>query len=99
EREDRIRSTLEKRKIAKDVPLVGVLDLDGLAARRWLVRAFPTTFLVAPDGKIAGVWDGSSPRSQRELRTKLEELCGKPADAAAPAEGAAESNPQPQPQP
>jgi len=95
EREDRIRSTLEKRKIGKDSPLFGVLDLDGLAARRWLVRAFPTTFLVAPDGKIAGVWVGSSPRSQRELRTKLEELCGKPADAAAPTEGAAEAKPQP----
>ncbi|MFM7260949.1 MAG: TlpA family protein disulfide reductase [bacterium] len=93
EREDRIRGTLEKRKIAKDVPLVGVLDLDGLAARRWLVRAFPTTFLIAPDGKIAGVWVGSSPRSQRELRRKLEELCGKPADAAAPAGGAAEAKP------
>lgn len=93
EREDRIRSTFEKRKIGKDAPLLGVLDLDGLAARRWLVRAFPTTFLVAPDGKIAGVWVGSSPRSQRELRTKLEELCGKPADAAVPAEGAADAKP------
>jgi thiol-disulfide isomerase/thioredoxin len=77
EREARIRSTLEKRKVAADTTLRGVLDLDGLAARRWLVRAFPTTFLVGTDGKIAGVWVGSSPRSQRELREKLETLCAK----------------------
>jgi thiol-disulfide isomerase/thioredoxin len=85
EREQRIRATFDKRGIAKDAPITGVLDLDGLAARRWLVRAFPTTFLVAPDGRIAGVWVGSSPRSQRELREKLEELCGKKADAPKPA--------------
>jgi thiol-disulfide isomerase/thioredoxin len=84
EREARIRTTLEKRKVAGDTALRGVLDLDGLAARRWLVRAFPTTFLVGTDGKIAGVWVGSSPRSQRELREKLEALCGKAAPLTEP---------------
>ena len=84
EREARIRTTLEKRKVAADATLRGVLDLDGLAARRWLVRAFPTTFLVGTDGKIAGVWVGSSPRSQRELREKLEALCGKAAPSTEP---------------
>jgi|GEM_PF-175600 len=84
EREARIRTTLEKRKVAADTTLRGVLDLDGLAARRWLVRAFPTTFLVGTDGKIAGVWVGSSPRSQRELREKLEALCGKAAPLTEP---------------
>jgi thiol-disulfide isomerase/thioredoxin len=84
EREVRIRTTLEKRKVAADTTLRGVLDLDGLAARRWLVRAFPTTFLVGTDGKIAGVWVGSSPRSQRELREKLEALCGKAAPLTEP---------------
>jgi cytochrome c biogenesis protein CcmG/thiol:disulfide interchange protein DsbE len=86
EREERIGEVLKARGPA----LRCVLDLDGLAARRWLVRAFPTTFLIAPDGKVAGVWEGSSPRSQKELREKLEKLCAdagaKPdADAAAPA--------------
>jgi thiol-disulfide isomerase/thioredoxin len=73
EREQRIKDVMTKRK----VELPSVLDLDGAAARRWLVRAFPTTFLVGPDGKIAGVWVGSSPRSQKELRDALESLCGK----------------------
>ena len=59
-----------------------VLDLDGQAARRWLIRAFPTTFLIAPDGKIAGVWEGSSPRTEREIREKLKALCEGPAPAA-----------------
>jgi thiol-disulfide isomerase/thioredoxin len=71
EREQRIGEVLKARGPA----LRCVLDLDGLAGRRWLVRAFPTTFLIAPDGKVAGVWEGSSPRSQRELREKLEKLC------------------------
>ncbi|MDI9403839.1 MAG: TlpA disulfide reductase family protein [Limnohabitans sp.] len=84
EREQRIKDVMTKRK----VDLASVLDLDGAAARRWLVRAFPTTFLVGPDGKIAGVWVGSSPRSQKELREKLESLCGKAGAAAIPSTAA-----------
>lgn len=87
EREQRIGEVLKSRAPG----LRCVLDLDGMAARRWLVRAFPTTFLIAPDGRVAGVWEGSSPRSQRELREKLEKLCAEaasaPAEAPAP-EGA-----------
>ncbi|MFM7135200.1 MAG: TlpA family protein disulfide reductase [Planctomycetota bacterium] len=71
DRERRIREVLGER--AKMLPCV--LDLDGLAARRWLVRAFPTTMLVGTDGKIAGVWIGSTPRSQKELREKLASMC------------------------
>ena len=81
ERELRIAEVLKKRGVSS---LPGVLDLDSMASRRWLVRAFPTTFLVGPDGKIAGVWVGSSPRSQQELREKLEQLCPKRDAPAAP---------------
>jgi hypothetical protein len=85
EREARIKGVLDP-IIAKHGAVTSVLDLDGLAARRWLVRAFPTTFLVGTDGRLAGVWIGSTPTYQRELRAKLEELCAKaveaPADAA-----------------
>ena len=79
EREARIRAILDP--IAEQHgPLSCVLDLDAMAARRWLVRAFPTTFLVDTEGRIAGVWIGSTPSSQRELREKLEALCAaKPA--------------------
>jgi thiol-disulfide isomerase/thioredoxin len=59
-----------------------VLDLDGQAARRWLVRAFPTTFVVAPDGTLAGVWVGASPQSKRELRETLERLAPAPVEPA-----------------
>lgn len=91
DREKRIKELLDP-FAAKGEPLECVLDLDSMAGRRWLVRAFPTTFLIAPDGRIAGVWIGASPASQRELRAKLEELCAKaeggagPADAPEPAE-------------
>ena len=85
EREARIKGVLDP-IIAKHGAVTSVLDLDGLAARRWLVRAFPTTFLVGTDGRLAWVWIGSTPTYQRELRAKLEELCAKaveaPADAA-----------------
>jgi thiol-disulfide isomerase/thioredoxin len=77
EREKNIRAVFGDRKV--DLPCV--LDLDGQAARRWLIRAFPTTFVIAPDGKIAGVWEGSSPRSEREIRELLEKLTA-PAPAA-----------------
>jgi len=80
EREARIKELLDP-FAAKGTPFECVLDLDSMASRRWLVRAFPTTFLVAPDGRLAGVWIGASPSSQRELRQKLEELCAKPAVA------------------
>ena len=69
----------------RNVTMPCVLDLDGQAARRWLIRAFPTTFIIAPDGTIAGVWEGSSPRSEREIRAKLQALCDartQPAPAA-----------------
>ena len=81
EREQNIRKVFGDRKV--DLPCV--LDLDGQAARRWLIRAFPTTFVIAPDGKIAGVWEGSSPRTEREIRELLAKLTGEPpaeADAA-----------------
>ncbi|MFM7134971.1 MAG: TlpA family protein disulfide reductase [Planctomycetota bacterium] len=81
EREKRIDEVLG----ARGAGLPCVLDLDGLAARRWLIRAFPTTFLIAPDGTVAGMWEGSTPRAQRELREKLEALCARPAVDAAPA--------------
>ena len=61
-----------------------VLDLDGQAARRWLVRAFPTTFVVAPDGTLAGVWEGASPKSKRELRETLERLAPQAMDPVDP---------------
>ncbi len=77
EREKSIRAVFADRKV--DLPCV--LDIDGQAARRWLVRAFPTTFVIAPDGKIAGVWEGSSPRSEREIRELLGKLAA-PAPAA-----------------
>jgi len=70
DREKNIAKVFGERK----VELPCVLDLDGQAARRWLVRAFPTTFVVAPDGKIAGVWVGSSPRSEREIHELLGKL-------------------------
>jgi len=82
ERETRIGGAL-KAFSETGAPFVSTLDMDGMAARRWLVRAFPTTFLIAPDGRIAGMWEGASPRSHRELREKLEELCG---EGAAPAQ-------------
>ncbi|MFN9076177.1 MAG: TlpA family protein disulfide reductase [bacterium] len=85
EREARIKELLDP-FAAKGTPFECVLDLDSMASRRWLVRAFPTTFLVAPDGRIAGVWIGASPSSQRELRKKLEELCAKPEGGGEPAE-------------
>ena len=78
EREANIAKVFRERKV--EMPCV--LDLDGQAARRWLIRAFPTTFLIAPDGKIAGVWEGSSPRTEREIREKLKALCEGPAPAA-----------------
>jgi len=78
EREASIAKVFRERK----VELPCVLDLDGQAARRWLIRAFPTTFLIAPDGKIAGVWEGSSPRTEREIREKLKALCEVPPPAA-----------------
>jgi len=78
EREASIAKVFRERK----VELPCVLDLDGQAARRWLIRAFPTTFVIAPDGKIAGVWEGSSPRTEREIREKLKALCEAPAPAA-----------------
>jgi hypothetical protein len=82
ERETKIKKVFADRKVA----LSSVMDLDGQAARRWLVRAFPSTFIVAPDGKIAGVWVGNSPRNEREIHEKLKELCGEaPAPAPAPA--------------
>ena len=83
DREKRIKELLDP-FAAKGEPLECVLDLDSMAARRWLVRAFPTTFLVAPDGRIAGVWIGASPASQRELRARLEELCAPAAGGAQP---------------
>lgn len=73
EREGRIRKVYADRKVPS---LRCVLDMDGQAARRWLVRAFPTTFVIAPDGKIAGVWVGASPQSEREIKAKLAELLG-----------------------
>lgn len=83
EREARVADVLARRGAVLHV----ALDLDGQAARRWLVRAFPTTFLVAPDGRIAGVWVGSTPRGQSELRRALEQLCAANAGAdAAPAQ-------------
>lgn len=78
EREASIGKVFRERKV--EMPCV--LDLDGQAARRWLIRAFPTTFLIAPDGKIAGVWEGSSPRTEREIREKLKALCEGLAPAA-----------------
>ena len=78
EREASIAKVFRDRK----VELPCVLDIDGQAARRWLIRAFPTTFVIAPDGKIAGVWEGSSPRTEREIREKLKALCEAPAPAA-----------------
>ena len=73
EREARITKVYTDRKVPA---LRCVLDMDGQAARRWLVRAFPTTFVVAPDGRIAGVWVGASPQSEREIKAKLEALLG-----------------------
>jgi len=84
EREARIKDILGPLAV-EGKTLSCVLDLDSMAARRWLVRAFPTTFLVATDGRVAGVWVGASPSNQRELREKLEELCAKAAAPAAPA--------------
>ena len=74
-REDR-EANIKKVFEAAKVQLPCALDLDGLAARRWLIRAFPSTFVIAPDGKIAGVWQGTSPAIEREIRAKLAELCG-----------------------
>ena len=87
EREARIADVMKKRNVGVDSALKGVLDLDAAASRRWLVRAFPTTFLIAPDGTIAGVWVGSSPTSQKELHAKLTELTAvkTPATSVSPA--------------
>ena len=87
EREKRIKEILDP-FAAKGEPFHCVLDLDSQAGRRWLVRAFPTTFLVAPDGRIAGVWVGATPTNQRELREALEKLCAAPAEAPAKEQGA-----------
>ena len=95
EREARIRAILDP-IAAQHGPLACVLDLDAMAARRWLVRAFPTTFLVDTEGRIAGVWIGSTPSSQRELREKLEALCAAKPEGNA-AEKAAEQAPAKQP--
>ena len=81
EREARIADVFAKRKVT----LACVLDLDAAASRRWLIRAFPTTFLIGPDGLIAGVWVGASPRSQQELHAKLTALCKAGADGVKPA--------------
>jgi hypothetical protein len=89
EREKRIKEILDP-FAAKGTPFQCVLDLDSQAGRRWLVRAFPTTFLVAPDGRIAGVWVGATPTNQRELREALEKLCAAPGAAEVEAEVEAE---------
>lgn len=83
EREANIRKVLGERKATR---LSCVLDLDGQAARRWLVSAFPTTFVIAPDGKIAGVWSGTSPAIEREMHALLVKLAAvKAAPETAPA--------------
>lgn len=86
EREANIGKVLGERKATR---LSCVLDLDGQAARRWLVSAFPTTFIIAPDGKIAGVWKGTSPAAEREMHDLLLKLTG--------AKAAAETAPAPAP--
>ncbi len=80
EREGRISGVMKKCKVDATSALRGVLDLDAAASRRWLVRAFPTTFLVAPDGTIAGVWVGSSPKSHKEQHDLITAMLAKPAD-------------------
>ena len=80
ERVAKIRTLFTERKLTMPC----VLDLDGQAARRWLVRAFPTTFVIATDGTIAGMWEGSSPRSEKAIHELLVKLTAGAVPAEAP---------------
>ena len=64
-----------KQKVEVDFPVL--LDGDGAALRRWQVFAFPTTYIIGPDGKIhyalfgATHWD--SAQIIQQIRTLLPE--------------------------
>ncbi len=89
EREDAIRKVFAERKV--DLPCV--MDMDGDTARKWLIRAFPTTFLIDGEGRIAGVWEGNTPQNERELRARIVELLEKAGGADAEAGDGARATP------
>jgi len=66
-------------------PLEAWAFADGLGAtvfsQAYGLRAFPTTYLVGPDGRVRRVWEGYRPRDEAEMATAIVELLKAPAVA------------------
>lgn len=60
------------RRLKLDIPVA--LDRDGKTAAAYGASSIPYTVVVAPDGKVARVFIGSSPRSGEQLKKAIEAL-------------------------
>jgi cytochrome c biogenesis protein CcmG/thiol:disulfide interchange protein DsbE len=63
-----------------------LLDPDGDARRDYEVRALPTTYLIGPDGRIAGRVLGDLPWDDADHRAAFDRLLGEGAPAPAPSQ-------------
>jgi len=64
-------------------PLEAWAFADGLGgtvfSQAYGLRAFPTTYLVGPDGRVRRVWEGYRPRDEAEMAAAIVELFKEPA--------------------
>jgi len=67
-----------------DLTLPVLLDADGDVRRDYEVRALPTTYLIGPDGRIAGRVLGDAPWDDADHRAAFDRLLGEGADRPAP---------------
>jgi cytochrome c biogenesis protein CcmG/thiol:disulfide interchange protein DsbE len=68
-------------------PLEAWVFGDGLGAtvfsQAYGLAAFPTTYLIGPDGRVRRVWEGYRPRDEAEMAAAIVELLKEPAAATA----------------
>ncbi|MBK8915456.1 MAG: redoxin family protein [Phycisphaerales bacterium] len=77
----------QRRWKGRDLPFPVLFDTSGSTFKSYGIRAFPTTVLIDPEGKIATTELGHEGKVERRLLRELKKLAKKPAESEGAAEG------------